>query len=363
MYVITYVRIVATSADTQQAITIGPRVKALRETMREGAISDDVPLVMAGGVWYLRDWHAWLDNPALGAPASQFGTRPLRTRQSPLPQAWKDKLTTLDEGDILLHRFSPTGFYSSAVRTPFLRNLEDRSERQIAFSLEQAGDHTHQLDVGVKGKNFWVMRGDLMRAREWTGQGFEHALKTPDNTLIFVTDTERKVIRKDQTDCMGCLSHCGFSSWKDHDDYSTGYLADPRSFCIQKTLQDIAHGGDTEQNLMFAGHAAFRFQLIIKRRTGAGGVVHKLGQAGIEADHPVYIFLDALLIMLFLKQNHGRLHDDALTLQFLNERLAVYALVLGLGAGLGFHTFPDHAHSQPHQKIHAEFADGFRGGK
>jgi nitronate monooxygenase len=42
---------------------------------------------------------------------------------------------------------------------------------------------------------------------------------------------------------MGCLSHCGFSSWKDHDDYTTGRLADPRSFCIQKTLQDIAHGG------------------------------------------------------------------------------------------------------------------------
>jgi hypothetical protein len=33
-----------------------PRVKALRDTMREGGISDDVPIVMAGGVWYLRDW-------------------------------------------------------------------------------------------------------------------------------------------------------------------------------------------------------------------------------------------------------------------------------------------------------------------
>jgi len=36
--------------------------------------------------------------------------------------------------------------------------------------------------------------------------------------------------------------------------------ADPRSFCIQKTLQDIAHGAPVEQNLMFAGHAAFRFK-------------------------------------------------------------------------------------------------------
>jgi nitronate monooxygenase len=25
-------------------------------------------------------------------------------------------------------------------------------------------------------------------------------------------------------------------------------------------LQDIAHGEDTEQNLMFAGHSAFRFK-------------------------------------------------------------------------------------------------------
>jgi nitronate monooxygenase len=167
---------------------------------------------------------------------------------------------TLEEGDILLHKFSPTGFYSSAIRNPFLRNLEARSERQIAFSGEQAGDHTHQLDVGVKGKNFWVTRGDLMRAREWYGLGYTDALKTPDNTLVFVTPQEKVTIRKDQADCMGCLSHCGFSAWKDHDDYSTGYLADPRSFCIQKTLQDVVHGGPLDENLVFAGHGAFNFK-------------------------------------------------------------------------------------------------------
>ncbi len=159
-----------------------PRVKALRETMREGGISDDVPIVMAGGVWYLRDWSDWIENPELGAIAFQFGTRPLLTQESPIPQQWKDKLTTLNEGDILLHRFSPTGFYSSAIRNPFLRNLEARSERQIAFSLEHAGDHIHQLDVGVKGRNFWVTAGDLLRAREWVLQGYTSALKTPDNT-------------------------------------------------------------------------------------------------------------------------------------------------------------------------------------
>ena len=236
-----------------------PRVKALRDTMREGGISDEVPIVMAGGVWYLRDWNDWIDNPELGAIAFQFGTRPLLTQESPIPLGWKEKLTKLEEGDILLHQFSPTGFYSSAVRNPFLKNLEARSERQIAFSLEQAGDHTHQLDVGVKGKNFWVTRGDLLRAREWALSGFDSALKTPDNTLIFVDGEEKAIIRKDQADCMGCLSQCAFSSWMDSETNSTGRLADPRSFCIQKTLQDIAHGGDIDQNLMFAGHGAYKF--------------------------------------------------------------------------------------------------------
>ncbi|ALC11990.1 NAD(P)H-dependent flavin oxidoreductase [Sphingopyxis sp. 113P3] len=237
-----------------------PRVKALRDTMRAEGIADDVPIVMAGGVWYLRDWEHWIDNPELGQIAFQYGTRPLLTEESPIPQAWKDRLRTLDEGDVLLHRFSPTGFYSSAVRNPFLRDLEARSERQIPYSKQEAGDHIVQLDVGVKGKNFWVTPHDRARARDWVAEGYSEALKTPDNTVVFVTEDDKAMIRKDQADCMGCLSHCGFSSWKDHDDYSTGYLADPRSFCIQKTLQDIAHGGDTEQNLMFAGHAAFNFK-------------------------------------------------------------------------------------------------------
>jgi NAD(P)H-dependent flavin oxidoreductase YrpB (nitropropane dioxygenase family) len=237
-----------------------PRVKAVRDTMRAEGIADSVPIVMAGGVWYLRDWEDWIDNPELGQIVFQYGTRPLLTEESPIPQAWKDRLRTLDDGDVLLHRFSPTGFYSSAVRTPFLRDLEARSERQIPYSKQSAGDHIVQLDVGVKGKNFWVTPHDRARARDWAAEGYTEALKTPDNTVVFVTDSDKATIRKDQTDCMGCLSHCGFSSWKDHDDYTTGYLADPRSFCIQKTLQDIAHGGDPEQNLMFAGHAAFNFK-------------------------------------------------------------------------------------------------------
>ena len=93
-----------------------PRVKAVRDTMRAEGISDDVPIVMAGGVWYLREWENWIDNPELGTIAFQYGTRPLLTEESPIPQGWKDALRDLEEGDVLLHRFSPTGFYSSADR-------------------------------------------------------------------------------------------------------------------------------------------------------------------------------------------------------------------------------------------------------
>ena len=237
-----------------------PRVKALRDTMRAEGVSDDVPIVMAGGVWFLREWENWIGNPELGAIAFQYGTRPLLTQESPIPQGWKDELRLLEPGDVLLHRFSPTGFYSSAVRNPFLRNLEARSSRQIPYSRVEAGEHTVQLDVGVKGKNFWVAPADLARARGWAGEGFTQALRTPDDTVVFVTPEEREVIRTDQAACMGCLSHCGFSAWKDHDDFTTGRLADPRSFCIQKTLGAIVHGEDIHQNLMFAGHSAYRFK-------------------------------------------------------------------------------------------------------
>ncbi|HZF46512.1 MAG TPA: nitronate monooxygenase, partial [Sphingomonadaceae bacterium] len=175
-----------------------PRVKALRETMRAEGISDDVPIIMAGGVWFLREWNDWIDNPELGQIAFQYGTRPLLTHESPIPQQWKDALRTIEPGDVLLHKFSPTGFYSSAVKTPFLLDLQARSERQIPYSRVEAGEHTVQLDVGVKGKNFWVAPKDLERARVWAAQGFTEALKTPDDTVVFVTPDDRNEIRQDQ---------------------------------------------------------------------------------------------------------------------------------------------------------------------
>jgi hypothetical protein len=237
-----------------------PRVKVLREMMRNEGVPDDVPIVMAGGVWYLREWSNWIGNPELGSIAFQFGTRPLLTQESPIPQVWKDMLRDVDPGDVLLHKFSPTGFYSSAVKTTFLYDLIHRSERQIPFFKRGAEEGTVQLGEEGKARSFWVKPEDKARAVVWMREGHTEPLKTPDGTIVFVAPDKRDTIRKDQQECMGCLSHCGFSSWKDQDDFTTGRLADPRSFCIQKTLQDIAHGGDPDDNLAFAGHSAYRFK-------------------------------------------------------------------------------------------------------
>ena len=145
------------------------------------------------------------------------------------------------------------------MKNEFLTDLVHRSERQIAYSTEAIGEHTAELKLGPRGRSVWVGPEDAEHAKNWMGQGFTEAMRTPDSTLVFVTPDSAETIRKDQVDCMGCLSHCGFSNWAQNEAGPHGKRADPRSFCIQKTLQSIAHGGDVEQELMFSGHFAYRF--------------------------------------------------------------------------------------------------------
>lgn len=246
------------SEDPLQPEPAYPRVVALRKQMNEFGLHD-TPIIMAGGVWYLRDYEDWIDNPDVGPIVFQFGTRPLLTKESPIPESWKQRLLTLEEGDVQLHRHSPTGFYSSAVRNDFLVELDARSERQIAFTAEPVGEHNVPFSLGARKREVFVTTGDKTRAETWKAAGFSETMPTPDQTLIFVDPAKRREIHKDQADCMGCLSQCKFSNWADHGDYRTGKKADPRSFCIQKTLMDIAHGGDLDNNLMFAGHGAYQF--------------------------------------------------------------------------------------------------------
>lgn len=235
-----------------------PRVMELRAAMRECG-APEVPVFMAGGVWYLREWEEWLDNPDVGPIAFQFGTRPLLTTESPISNAWKHRLLNLKPGDILLHKFSPTGFYSSAVRNGFLDELMQRLDHQIPYSPEAVGEHTAELPIGARGRVVFVTPHDKERAEGWLKQGFTDALRTPDSTLVFVTAERAEVIRVDQVACMGCLSACAFSNWSQNEAGTNGKKGDPRSFCIQKTLQNVAHGGDVDHELMFAGHNAHRF--------------------------------------------------------------------------------------------------------
>jgi NAD(P)H-dependent flavin oxidoreductase YrpB (nitropropane dioxygenase family) len=239
-----------------------PRVLELRNLMRKLGLGE-VPIIMAGGVWHLKDWNDWIGNKELGPIAFQFGTRPLLTTESPIPDGWKKRLMEILPNDVLLHRFSPTGFYSSAVKNRFLGELVERSDRQVEISDDADADagRTSFFSYGRGGRGVWVTETDLGRINGWVSSGFSQPMRTPDQTLIFVTPDGARQIRRDQADCMGCLSHCAFSNWKDRGDYTTGRPADPRSFCIQKTLQNIAHGrGDHEDELMFAGHNAYKFR-------------------------------------------------------------------------------------------------------
>ena len=85
-------------------------------------------------------------------------------------------------------------------------------------------------------------------------------MKTPDDTLVYVAPETAIEIRRDQVNCMGCLSACKFSNWACNEEHTTGKPPDPRSFCIQKTLHEIAHGADIRSQLMFAGHNVYKFR-------------------------------------------------------------------------------------------------------
>lgn len=246
------------SEDPKKPESPYPRVKQLREMMNQFGLHK-TPIIMAGGVWFLRDWADWIDNPDLGPIAFQYGTRPLLTQESPISAEWKKKLLQLKSGDVRLNQFSPTGFYSSAVNNPFLQELLERNQRQVPYSTHPYGELVHPFSFGPRGRTVYLTEQDLINANSWLKQGYTEPMRTPDSTLVFVQLHQARQILKDQKDCMGCLSACLFSNWAQGPEGTTGKKADPRSYCIQKTLQLIAHDGSIDDNLMFAGHNAYKF--------------------------------------------------------------------------------------------------------
>ncbi len=237
-----------------------PRVAEIRSFMNSIGLND-TPIIMAGGVWNLEEFEHWLDNPEIGPVVFQFGTRPIVTQEYPVPQEWKYKLMNLKKGDVYLNRFSPTGFYSSAVENDFIKELKGREIRQVEYRAKQIDEFTCEIPFGNRGRVVYIKPADKAKVDQWIAQGQTESMKTPDETLMFVDKSKANQIITDQINCMGCLSQCRFSNWADKEEmnFTTGNKADPRSFCIQKTLQDIRQGIDVENQLMFSGHAAYRF--------------------------------------------------------------------------------------------------------
>ncbi|USO00855.1 MAG: nitronate monooxygenase [Alphaproteobacteria bacterium] len=233
------------------------RVIELRESMNSLGLQM-IPIVVAGGVWNLSEYKTdWINNDLLQPLMFQFGTRPLLTKESPISDAWKNRLFELKEGDVKVNKFSPTGFWSSAVENDFLRELQGIEERQVAYSTVQKDDFTEEFNLSKD--LFFLTKEDLDDVNTWKNQGYTRGMLTPDQTIVFVTPEKAKKIKYDQMKCVGCLSRCRFSNWANNEEGNTGLIADPRSFCIYKTLHSISHGGSIDDNLMFGGRNAYRF--------------------------------------------------------------------------------------------------------
>ncbi len=235
------------------------RVKALREIMNDNGM-ENVAIIMAGGVWYLRDWQSWLDNAEIGPIAFQIGTRDLLTRESPVVDEWKHLLLSMKKGDVALNKFSPTGFYSSAHYNGMIRELFERSARQVDFVSEPDDNMSERVDgPGVPARGYWVNMQDRKKIDGWIGEGFNTPLRTPDDTLVFVTPDKAREIKSHKTDCVGCLVTCNLSAWSQNPEvkYNTGRLPDPRLHCIRKGLLGAIKGNDLDNQLIFAGHNAY----------------------------------------------------------------------------------------------------------
>ncbi len=232
------------------------RVIELRKAMNELGLGH-MPIIIAGGIWHLNDVKEdWINNSFLQPLMFQFGTRPLLTQESPISQAWRDRLFDLKQGDVVINKFSPTGFYSSAVDNAFMKDLRGTSERQVAYSRIKDDQFSEPHASGRR--ELYIHQDDVPNVRSWVEQGYSKTLYTPDNTIVFVTEEKAKQIVNDQVNCVGCLSKCKFSNWSSSEG-DTGLKPDPRSFCIYKTLHNISHEGSVDNNLMFGGANAYRF--------------------------------------------------------------------------------------------------------
>ena len=78
--------------------------------------------------------------------------------------------------------------------------------------------------------------------------------------LFFLKQETVEELNQDKKECIGCLSACKFSSWcQRSENYSTNEIPDPRTFCIQKALQNSIQGINNAKALFFSGSNGYRF--------------------------------------------------------------------------------------------------------
>ena len=233
------------------------RIVELRRSMTAVGL-ENTPIIIAGGVWYLREFQDYIDNPEIGPTAFQIGTRALLTKESPVAKTWQKALLALKKGDISLQRFSPTGFMSSAIKNRFLTNLFDRSATAMPYKEAPEGDFQSPVTVGAN--KVYITAADQERANGYIGAGRTVPQRTNDGQIVFVTPKELETIQKNRGKCLGCISCCLFSGFcQSAENLSTGKIPDPRYFCIGDTLCKSAHGAPTDDELIFVGDNATRF--------------------------------------------------------------------------------------------------------
>lgn len=232
------------------------RLVELRKLLRELGL-EKTPIIIAGGVWKLSDWQDYIDNPELGDVAFQFGTRPMITKESPISDAWKNVMMHVKKGDVILQKFSPTGFFSSAIKNTFLEKLIERKKGEISFKNEPDAEYSHALQMNTH-RMVYIKPEDADKAQNQINAGLSVIQETPDQTVVFMSEEDWKKMKQDRAECVGCLSQCQFSTWS-RANGTTGKLPDPRTYCIHKTLYEVGHGGSVKDHLLFAGHQVYRF--------------------------------------------------------------------------------------------------------
>lgn len=252
------------------------RLVAMRRLLTELGLTD-LPIILAGGLWNLAEWQDYIDNPEIGKIAFQFGTRPMITKESPISDEWKKLMLNTKKGDVILQKFSPTGFYSSAIRNNFLQKLIDRKNNEIDFKDNATDEFNQELKISPT-KIVYIKNSDIEHVKKQQQNGYTLIKPTPDNTLVFLSENEWLEMQKDRAECVGCLSQCQFSGWS-RANGNTGKLPDCRTYCIHKTLMNIGHGGNVDNNLAFAGHNVYRFSEDEMYKNGHIPTVHELFQA------------------------------------------------------------------------------------